>query len=119
VASKTEAKQRAGEILRLTAIGQSLESQNDTRMGEAYDEVYARLEILGLTSWDTDEEMPDEVTPNFLWLMAHNKMDLIGVSTELRNRIISHTGIDGEAAIREIRGLVRSTYASQSEPEDF
>jgi len=119
MATKAEANQLAGELLRLVPIGQALQSQHDTRMGEAYDEVYAQLQVKGLAIWDSTGEMPDEITPFFVVLMAHNKLDLVGVSTELYQRILFKAGSDGEKATDNIRNLVNPSYTSDDEQTDY
>ena len=99
MASKAETKQLAAELLKITVIGQSFQSQHDVRLGEAYDEVYARLNTLGLPVWDKSAEMPNEITPHFVALMAFNKMLLYGVSNAIFQRILNRVGEDGEKAI--------------------
>lgn len=110
MASKSEAKQLAGELLRLVPVGQSMQAQHDAKMGEAYDEVWGRLESLGVPVWDKDDEMPDEVTPYFVYLMAHNKMDLYGISDSLYVRIANRVGPEGQNALIEIKALMEEPY---------
>ena len=119
MASKAEAKLRAGELLKVTPIGVALEEPVSTRLGEAYDEVYARLQILGLAIWASSAEMPDEITPHFVALMAHNKMDALGTSAARYQRILIKVGDNGEKAIDNIRELVYQTFVDESEPEDY
>lgn len=121
MASKAETKQLAGELLRLVPIGQSLQSQHDARMGEAYDEVYARLDTLGLPVWDTSAEMPDEITPYFVGMMALNKIPIYPVSDKLYQRILILVGDDGEKAISTIRSLMSAPYCpdENSDPTDY
>lgn len=119
MASKTEAKQLAGELLRIVPINQTMQSHLDVRMGEAYDEVYAMLQVKGLAIWASSAEMPDEITPHFVALMAYNKMDLIGISNALYQRILFKTGDEGEKSIGAIRNLVNASYTSQEEPTDY
>ena len=117
--SKTEAKQLAGELLKIVPIGQAMQSQHDTRMGEAYDEVYGSLQVKGLAVWDSTAEMPDEITPFFVTLMAHNKMDQYSVSDKLHGRILFKAGEDGEKAIGNIRNLVNGSYISEDDETDW
>jgi hypothetical protein len=117
--SKTEAKQLTGELLKITAIGQAMQSQHDTRMGEAYNEVYGALQVKGLAIWDASGEMPDEISPHFVYLMAHNKMDSYKVSDSLYQRILFKAGNEGEKAIGNIRNLVNGSYISEDDETDF
>ena len=118
MASKAETKQLAGELLRIVPIGQTLQSHHDTRMGEAYDEVYAELQSIGLPVWDTDEEMPDEITPHFVGLMAFNKADLFGISDNLYQRILIKVGDEGNKAKAKMREILANSYYS-SEATDY
>jgi len=119
MASKAETQQLAGELLRLVPIGQALQSQDDTRMGEAYDEVYARLETKGVSVWETTEEMPDEITPYFIHLMAFNKMNLYGISDNLAVRIKIEVGDEGNKAIGTIKSLMAEPFSSAEQPTDY
>ena len=117
--SKTEAKQLAAELLKIVPIGQAMQSQHDTRMGEAYDEVYGALQVKQLAIWDSTGEMPDEISPHFVTLMAHNKMDMYKVSDSLYQRILFRAGDEGEKAIGNIRYLVNGSYISEDMETDF
>jgi len=117
--TKTEAKQLAAEMLKIVPIGQAMQSQHDTRMGEAYDEVYGQLQVKGLAVWDSTGEMPDEITPYFVTLMAHNKFDLYKVSDSLYQRILFKAGPEGEKAVGNIRYLVNGSYISEDDETDF
>lgn len=119
MASKDEAQQLAAELLGIIAIGQSIESPHDTRMEEAYNEVYAELQVLALPVWATTEEMPDEVTPHFVGLMAHNKLNLYSVSDSRYQRIINQTGANGERAKSNIKSLLRDSYEDLNEATDY
>ncbi len=117
--TRAEAMQRAAELLKIVPIGQAMQSQHDTRMGEAYDEVYAQLQVKSLAVWDSADEMPDELSPHFVTLMAHNKMDMYKVSDSLYQRILFKAGSEGEKAIGNIRNLVHGSYISEDEQTDF
>ena len=121
MASKAETKQLAAELLKITVIGQSFQSQHDVRLGEAYDEVYARLNTLGLPVWDKSAEMPNEITPHFVALMAWNKIDLYRVSNSLYQRILNKVGDDGAKAISSIRALMSAPYSpsENTDPTDY
>ncbi|MCZ6897636.1 MAG: hypothetical protein O7D95_02855 [Betaproteobacteria bacterium] len=119
MASKAEAQQLAGELLRLIPVGQALQSQHNTRMGEAYDEVYAELENIGLALWDTADEIPDEITPHFTAMMAWNKRNIYGISEALYQRLLLQVGDESKKAISRIRMLLSQAYSNADEPTDF
>jgi len=117
--TKTEAKQRAAELLKIVPIGQSMESQDDTRMGEAYDEIYAKLQINGTAIWASSGSMPDEVVDDFVHLMADNKINLYPVSDNLYAKIKSRVGKDGIDSLNNIRRQLGDVYEDLSPPTDF
>ena len=119
MATKAEAQQPAGETLKLVPIGQAMQSHHSVRLGESYDEVYAILQVKSLAIWDSTAEMPDEITPYFVTLMAHNKMDLIGVSATVYQRILFKAGDEGEKAITSIRTLVNNAFVNNQDVEDY
>ena len=119
MASKAETQQLCGELLRLVPIGQTLQSHHDARMSEAYDEVYAELEALNLPVWATDAEMPDEITPHFVNLMAYNKADLFGISDSLYQRILVKVGNEGQKAKDAIKALMNAAYYNNDDPTDY
>ena len=117
--TKAQAKQRAGELLKIVPIGQSMENQDDTRMGEAYDEIYAKLQINGTAIWAASGSMPSEVESDFVYLMADSKIDLYPVSDNLYTRIKNKVGPDGLTALNSIRRQLGDTYEDLSRPTDF
>ena len=119
MASQAEAQQLAGELLRLIPIGQALQSQHNVKMGEAYDEVYAELENIGLALWAKADEMPDEITPHFTALMAWNKRNIYGLSEALYQRLLLQVGDEGKKAISRIRMLLSQAYSNADEATDY
>lgn len=108
-------KQRALELLRVVEVGQSTESQHDTRIGSAYTEVYNDLKEEGIAVWAEAGTIPDNIVPHLVGLMAWNAIDDYGVSDSLYQRI----SIKASNAKREIRALVTQKHESLSEPDDF
>jgi len=119
MASKAEAKQLAAELLRIVPINQTMQSHHSTRMGEAYDEVYAQLQVKGLAIWASSAEMPDEITPHFVMLMAYNKKDLVGTSESQYQRIMIEAGVDGEKSIGNIRNLINPAFVTEEFETDY
>ncbi len=119
MASKAEAQQLTGELLRIIPIGQAMQSQDEARMGEAYDEVHAELENIGLPVWEKTEEMPDEITPHFIHLMAFNKLNLYPASDTLRLFIQQTVGPEGNTSKDQIKALMREAYCNVDEPTDY
>jgi len=108
-------KKRALQLLGVSSINQGAQSQDNTRIGAAYTEVYADLKKEGLATWATAGTIPDELVPHLVALMAFNAVDEYGVSTARYQRILAQSA----RAKREIRALTTNDYESLDEPEDF
>lgn len=115
MATKAEVKSRALELLGVKRIGQSAQTQDDTRIGTAYTEVYADLKNKGIATWAVAGTIPDEIAPHLVSLMAFNTIDDYGVSNARYQRVAGRAG----AAERAIKGLVNPDYESLEEPENF
>lgn len=119
MATVSQVKQGALEELKVVQIGQSAESQHDTRIGRAYTEVYNDLKTEGLATWAEAGTIPDEVRPHLEAMMAFNSINSFGVSDSLYRRISVKVGPDGETAKRAIRKLITPDYESLEEPVDY
>ncbi len=119
MATKAEAQQRAAEMMKIVPVGQAVDANIDARLGEAYDEVYARLQLEGLAIWLSTEAMPDEVVPYFVALMAENKMGQIPVSEKTAAEILRRTGPDGEVAMGMIRKFLNTSYEDNEPITDY
>ena len=117
--TKAQAKQRAAELLKIVPINQSMENQDDVRMGEAYDNIYAKLQINATAIWDDTGSMPSEVETDFVYLMADDKIDLYPVSDNLYARIKNRVGPDGITALNSIRRQLGDVYEDLTEPTHF
>ena len=119
MATRNEVRDRAANDLGLLMLGQSLQAQDSTRILAGYDEVYASLKKDGLATWASTAEVPDEVVPYMVTLVAHNCLNVYGVSVERYNRIMLLAGTNGEVARGEIRRLVKPDYVSMDDPTDY
>lgn len=115
MATKAEVKQSSLELLGVVEIGQSAESQHDTRIGKAYTQVYDDLKDEGLAIWATAGTIPDKIAPHLEALMAYNAMDSYAVSDARAQRITARVAV----AKREIRGLITPDYESLEEPDNY
>ncbi len=110
---------RAANDLGLLRLGQSLQSQDQTRIEEAYNEVYAQLKEEGLANWASTDNVPNEILPYVACLMADNCLSTYAVSDSRYQRIKVEAGPEGEAAKRAIRKYVTPEYESTDEPTDY
>jgi hypothetical protein len=119
MATAQELINRAANDLRILRLGQTLQSQDNTRITDAYAEVYATLKKDGLATWAYANEVPDELVPHVSALVADNCLSTYAVSQDLYQRIKNQVGVNGEIARREIRKLVTPDFVSQDDPTDY
>lgn len=115
MATGAEIRDRAASDLGRLALGQSLAAQDATRITAGYAEVYAALKKEGLATWAYASEVPDELVPYVVALVADNCLNTYGVSPERFARIKAVV----QTAMREIRRLTATDYVSQDDPTDF
>jgi hypothetical protein len=115
MATKAEVRNRAANDLGLLRLNQDLQAQDVTRIEAGYDEVYAQLKKEGLAIWASTAEVPDELVPHMVALVADNCLATYGVSPERFQRIKSSS----IPAMREIRKLTAPHYPSLDNPTDY
>ncbi len=115
----TQIRDRAGSDLGLLRLGQSLQSQDATRITQAYAEVYARLVKEGIAVWASTGNVPDEVAPYVIALVCANCLSTYGVSKDRYERIIQTCGPDGLLVMQRIRELMKAKFVSQDEAKDY
>ena len=115
MATVTEVVDRAANDLGILRLGQTLQAQDSTRITEAYNEVYATLVNEGLATWASTAEVPDELVPHVVALMADNCINVYGLSKERYQRIKGAS----IPALREIRRLTAPIYVSQDSAANY
>ena len=113
--TKANVRDRAANDLGILQLGQSLQSQDSTRIEQAYDEVYAELKKDGYATWAATGSVPDELTQHVVALVAFNCVGAYGVSPARYQRIV------GAAALAkpEIRKLTTPDFESLLQPVDY
>lgn len=119
MATVAEIRDRAANDLGILRLGQSLQSQDSTRITSGYNEVYQQLKVDGLATWTSSGDVPTELVPHVVVLVAHNCLNAYGVAPERYQRIINASGVDGEKAKKEIKKLVTSYQPSQDNATDY
>lgn len=119
MATKAELRSKVAQTLGILPIGQTLASQHQTRIDEAYDEVYNDLREEGLNVWASDGECPDRVTPWMVAYMASTLTEDYPISEARYVRIMNKAGTNGDRAKREIRRVTTPAYVSTDEPQDY
>lgn len=115
MATAAEIRDRAANDLGVLRLGQSLQSQDETRIESAYSEVYAALKVEGVATWAYSGEVPDEIVQHVASLVAENCLNTYGVSQERSQRIKDAASV----AIKEIRRLTAPSYVSADTAVDY
>lgn len=105
----------ANDYLGILQLGQSLQSQDATRIEQAYDEIYEYLKTKQLASWASTGSVPNDLVPYVTSLVAKNCYMTYGVSNDRAARIIN----DSLLAEKTIRELVTNDEVSSSSPTSF
>lgn len=119
MATKAEMRQRVGEDLALVPIGQALESQDQIRIDETFDEVYEILKEKGLAIWASTAEVPARIVPYYALMMEEKLLVSYSVPEARFNRIKGDAGPDGVIALANIAKLSIPAYESTEGETDF
>tara|TARA_R110000822_G_scaffold77081_4_gene185102 strand:+ start:64 stop:423 length:360 start_codon:yes stop_codon:yes gene_type:complete len=119
MATKTELRNKCAQALGLLPVGQTLASQHQTRIDEAYDEIYAQLKTEGLNVWASDGDCPDSVNPFMANLMALTLTEVYPISEARYVRIVNKVGIDGYRGILMISKYLQPEYEAIDEPKNY
>ena len=88
------------------AFDQTAESSLSNEALQAYDEVYSRLEELGVVDWGSTAAIPNQYVFWVVAMTAYSLADALGISSERYQRI----AVDAQSAEREIRRVFNSAY---------
>lgn len=119
MATRAEVLQQIGEDLGLVPIGQSLESQDENRIGVAYDQAYERVKEKGLASWAAAGDVPNQIVPYFCLLIEEKLLISYSVPESRYLRIQTAAGEDGMNALQKIAALAIEEYESTENNQDF
>lgn len=115
MATAAEIRNRALRMLGVLSLAQTAESNDVTEVDAYYAEVYADLKDDGLTTWSLAAEVPTELVPHVVALVALHGTETYGPSPARYQRIVAKAAI----AKREIRRLVTPAYESVDDPTDY
>lgn len=113
--TKEQIKARVASALEIVPLGQSLESQDSTRLDQAYTEIYEELESKELAIWAINDPVPSSIANYVINLIAVNCLLDYPQSTEKNNLIYT----TGASALSNIRKVVYPTYISTDLPKDY
>lgn len=105
---------KALDRLGVLGTGQTSQSEDVERLTAAYNEVYAALSAKNLTTWDIDEQVPDEYVNPVVSMVAFARVDDYSVPDAKYQRIT----IANSAAIPEIREL-QADNVYETQPTEY
>lgn len=113
--TKQQVIDRALQELGVLPLGQNATAEWSSTMSDAYDEVFAALELKGLVSWGGTDSVPDEYVKPVSVLMAAQRINIAGVSNDRASRI----AVEASGAIDELREINAGAFQNISEVSDF
>lgn len=122
MATATEIRNKAAKKLRILPSNQTVHSEDTATLDAAYTEVYAQLDALGLATWDSDEDIPDEFVQPVVDLVAYARLNEFAVPDNLYQRIVVDAIGDGNAFVgaeARIRRMQASNVYKQPTADYF
>ena len=116
MATAAQIRNKAGFLLGVKALGQTLTNSVSSDLDEAYDEVYARLRDEDLVSWHSTQDVPDELVSPVVDLVAFARINEYAVSDSRYQRISLAAS---QAEIRIRRSLQDDYFTNQDEAVYF
>lgn len=114
-ASKTTIRNKALKKLGVLADGQTATAEQSASVEAAYDEVYARLDHIGLVVWSSTEEVPDQYIAPIVALVAMERAEDYSIPDSRFQRL----AVQAARAEMEIRRIMSGRWMNPTEVEDF
>lgn len=114
MATATQIREKALKKLGVKATGQTTRAEIAADLDSAYAEVYAMLSTLRLTTWDVDEDIPDEFVIPVVWMVADSRKDEYSIPNDRYQRITA----DGAKALPLIKEM-QASNVYQTPPADY
>jgi hypothetical protein len=111
--TSAELRNRALRKLGKLALGATATGAMADDMDDAYNEVYAKLDNLGLVTWASTEDIPDEYCHDVVSLMAYERAD--GIPTERLAKIQA----DSLSAILNISAQIAGKWVNPESVSDY
>lgn len=105
MATQADVRNKAAKRLGILGIGQVLQADIAEDIDEAYDEIFQELQTLGLTTWATDDDIPEQFVVPVVAMVAASRATEYGLSESQYVRIMSEAAI----AMRTMYRLQAST----------
>lgn len=106
MATKSQIRAKALRLLGVVGVGVTPTGPQDSDMSDAYSEVYAELEELGLVEWAEADDIPSRFVDTVVNLVASKRVDEYGISNERYQRIMSKAA----GAEANLRRLIADSY---------
>lgn len=116
---KADVRREVGIELGLVPVGQDLESQDDIRIGVAFDETYERLKEKGLATWALGNPVPNKLVPFFRLMIAEKLLTTYSVPESRYQRIKNDAGPNGAIAEAKLAEMAIPRYQSTEDVQGF
>ena len=122
MATSAELRNKALRKLGVFGTGQTPSAQKQADLDASYVEVYAELSSRSLTTWDSDEDIPEEYVSSMVSLMADSRKDEYRVPNDIYQRITIDARGDGTTinpgAIQNIK-TVKASNVYETPKSDY
>lgn len=112
MSTATQIREKALRKLGVKATGQITQSEIQDDLDNAYTEVWAGLNALGLTTWDSDEDIPDEFVDPVVAMVAFARANEYSIPNDRFQRIDLDANGNGTAAHPGAISHIKSRQAS-------
>lgn len=115
MATIAEVRNKAAERLYIIGRGQTLKSQDSNDLTDAYNEVYAELDVKNITTWSDIDDIPAEFVHDIVAMMCKRRLDVYSVPEPRRSEIRA----DDSVAEFNIRNMQNKNKVGVTECEMF
>ncbi|MBU8921790.1 MAG: hypothetical protein KOO63_08220 [Bacteroidales bacterium] len=115
MATATQTRETAAEILGILGEGETLPSYETADLDQAYTEVFSELQALNLTTWAESADVPDQYARSVAMLVAEAR----AVKYQIPDARYQRIKLEKIEAMRMIRELQARAKMGQTEIENF
>ena len=115
MATKSQVRNKALKKIRVLEEGETPTNEVIADVESTYDDLHAYLGTENATTWDIDEEIPDEATRYVVTMLAFDIADDFGVDEIRYGRLKA----ERDLALAQLIELASSNYVSRTVAADY